>query len=113
MPSFFSDRRLRNDFTKLYQEHIAALRSENPKANGSMDPSIMGDVIFFIKQESLNGFLVLPQITPQLLRASRDGILFNRLYANSIQSLRGYECVLCGVPPASRMTWWTIIRREY
>ena len=24
--------------------------------------------------------------------------LFSRLYANSIQSLRGYECILCGVP---------------
>jgi hypothetical protein len=98
--SFFSDRRLRNDYAALYQEHIAELRSDAPKANGSPDSRMMGDVIFFIKQESLNGFLVSPRITPQLLRASQDGILFNRFYANSIQSLRGYECVLCGIPPS-------------
>jgi hypothetical protein len=98
--SFFSDRRLRNDYAELYREHITALRSDNPRVNGSIDPTIMGDVIFFIKQESLNGFLVSPRITPQLLRASQDGILFKKLYANSIQSLRGYECVLCGIPPS-------------
>ena len=98
--SFLSDRRLRNDYTELYREHIATLLSDSPTANGSLDPSVMGDAIFFIKQESLNGFLVGPQITPQLLRASGDGILFTKLYANSIQSLRGYECVLCGIPPS-------------
>jgi len=98
--SFFSDRRLRNDYTELFTEHLHALRSDPPKNNGSLNPSVLGDAVFFIKQESLNGFLVGPQITPQLLRASKDGILFNRMYANSIQSLRGYECVLCGIPPS-------------
>ncbi len=98
--SFFSDRRLRNDYTELFTEHIRALRSDSPKTNGSPDPSILGDAVFFIKQESLSGFLAGPQITPQLLRASRNGILFKRIYANSIQSIRGYECILCGIPPS-------------
>jgi arylsulfatase A-like enzyme len=98
--SFFSDRRLRNDYTELYRRHITTVCAETPKANGQPDPSIMGDSVFVIKQESLNGFLVGPKITPQLLRASRDGILFKKFYANSIQSLRGYECVLCGIPPS-------------
>lgn len=98
--SFFSDRRLRNDYTELFTEHIYALRSSPPGINGSLDPAVMGDAIFFIKQESLSGFLVGPRITPQLLRASKDGILFKRAYANSIQSLRGYECILCGIPPS-------------
>jgi arylsulfatase A-like enzyme len=98
--SFFSDRQLRNDYRELYHRNIAALRSDTPTAAGRIDPAPMGDVIFFVKQESLNGFLLGPRITPQLLRASRDGILFSKLYANSIQSLRGYECILCGVPPS-------------
>ncbi|MBN1567548.1 MAG: sulfatase-like hydrolase/transferase [Acidobacteria bacterium] len=98
--SFFSDRRLRNDYTELYRKHVAELRSNAPKPNGAMDPSKMGEVVFFIKQESLNGFLVNPNITPQLLRASLNGILFPKFYANSIQSLRGYECVLCGIAPS-------------
>jgi hypothetical protein len=98
--SFFSDRQLRNDYGDLYRKHIASLRSEAPVAVGKPDPSILGDVIFFIKQESLSGLLAGPKITPQLLRASRDGILFQDLYADSIQSLRGYECILCGVPPS-------------
>ena len=98
--SFFSDRQLRNDYRELYRKNIAALRSDAPTAVGHIDPALMGDVIFFVKQESLNGFLLNPRITPQLLRASRDGILFSKFYANSIQSLRGYECILCGVPPS-------------
>ena len=98
--SFFSDRQLRNDYRELYRKNIAALRADAPTVAGRIDPALIGDVIFFVKQESLNGFLLGPRNTPQLLRASRDGILFSKLYANSIQSLRGYECILCGVPPS-------------
>jgi arylsulfatase A-like enzyme len=98
--SFFSDRQLRNDYGNLYRKHITDLRSDAPATGGQADPSIMGDVIFFIKQESLNALLAGTKITPQLMRASQDGILFPKIYANSIQSLRGYECILCGVPPS-------------
>ncbi|MBN2317856.1 MAG: sulfatase-like hydrolase/transferase [Acidobacteria bacterium] len=97
--NFISDRQLRNDYRRLYQDHIEALRSDTYADIRQGVPSILGDVIFVVKQESLNDLLVGPQITPQLLKASRDGILFRQLYANSIQSLRGYECILCGVPP--------------
>ena len=98
--SFFSDRRLREDYRKFYGRHIAALRSEKTGSLASAHPSALGDAVFFIKQESLSGLLARPRITPQLLRASRDGILFPDFYANSIQSLRGYECILCGIPPS-------------
>ncbi len=98
--SFFSDRRLRNDYREFFNQHISLMQSQTPKAAGTVDPSIMGDVIFIVKQESLNGLLVGPRITPHLLRASRDGILFEKQYANSIQSIRGYGCILCGAPPS-------------
>ena len=98
--SFLSDRQIRNAYRQLYHRNIEALRTDAPGAAGRIDPSPMGDAIFFVKQESLNGFFVGPRVTPQLLRASRDGILFTNMYANSIQSLRGYECILCGVPPS-------------
>jgi hypothetical protein len=97
--SFMSDRRLRSDYHEFYREHIATLMSEDARKLDKAHPSILGDVIFFVKQESLNGLLLLPRITPELLRASKDGILFPDFYANSIQSIRGYECILCGVPP--------------
>jgi hypothetical protein len=97
--NFVSDRRVRSDYHEFYRKHIDQLRADPPPAYGSGHPSTMGDVIFFVKQESLNGLLVKPEITPQLLRASRDGILFKDFYGNSIQSIRGYECILCGVPP--------------
>jgi arylsulfatase A-like enzyme len=97
--SFLSDNRLRSDYQEFYRKHIATLLSEPPRDFSQAHPSTMGDVVFFIKQESLNGLLMQPRITPQLLRASRDGILFQDFYANSIQSIRGYECILCGVPP--------------
>ena len=98
--SFFSDRRLRDDYTSFYRSNIDAVRSDTPGADHLPHPAGMGDVVFFIKQESLNGFLVNTKFTPQLLRASQDGVLFKKLYANSIQSLRGYECILCGIPPS-------------
>ncbi len=98
--SFLSDRQIRNEYHDFYRKHINALRSEKPRVISQGHPSILGDVVFFVKQESLNGLLVSPQITPQLLRASHDGILFKDFYGNSVQSIRGYECILCGVPPS-------------
>ncbi len=97
--NFLSDNRVRSDYHELYRKHIDQLRTEPPRAYSEGHPSVMGDAIFFVKQESLNGLLLKPEITPQLLRASQDGILFKDFYANSIQSIRGYECILCGVPP--------------
>ena len=99
--NFLSDRNIRNDYHELYTEHIAALGKDLPQQTTRFNPSALGDVIFIIKQESLNGLLTGPEITPQLLGASRDGVLMPRLYGNSIQSLRGYECTLCGVPPSA------------
>lgn len=97
--SFLSDRQLRTEYHNSYRQHMDVLRSERPRTLQRVHPGIMGDVVFFVKQESLNGFLVQPRITPQLLRASTDGILFKDFYGNSVQSIRGYECILCGVPP--------------
>jgi arylsulfatase A-like enzyme len=97
--NFLSDRRVRSDYHAMYRAHIDQLRSESPRAYSKGHPSILGDMVFFVKQESLNGLLLKPRITPQLLRASHDGILFSDFYGNSIQSIRGYECILCGVPP--------------
>jgi len=97
--NFLSDRQLRTDYHNFYREHIRELRSESPKTVIRENAPIMGEAVFFIKQESLNGLLAGSRVTPRLLKASRDGILFQTLYANSIQSIRGYECILCGVPP--------------
>jgi len=96
--SFLSDRTLRIKYRDLYRDHIAALRSSKPEITGKETPSILGDVVIFVQQESLNDLLATPRITPNILQASRDGILFRKFYGNSIQSLRGYECILCGVP---------------
>jgi arylsulfatase A-like enzyme len=98
--SFLTDRQIRNGYSEQYREHIRALESDIPASMGLADPSKLGDIVFFIKQESLNGLLTGPKITPQLLRASKDGIFLEKQYGNSIQSLRGYGCILCGVPPS-------------
>ena len=98
--SFFSDRQLRTEYRDLYKTHIDVLKSSARKTVGQGNTSRLGDVVIFVQQESLNSLLIGPRITPQILRASRDGILFNPMYGNSIQSERGYECILCGVPPS-------------
>lgn len=97
--NFIGDRRLKSDYYEFYRDHIEKLRAASPRNTPKNLSVVLGDVIFFVKQESLNGLLLRPEITPQLLRASHDGILFKDFYANSIQSIRGYECILCGVPP--------------
>ena len=99
--SFLSNRKLRDDYRQLYQKHITSLQTDEPKPVEGFNPSALGNVIFVVKQESLNGLLTGSRITPQLLRAAKDGILFPKMYGNSIQSLRGYECILCGVPPSA------------
>jgi hypothetical protein len=98
--SFFSDRQLRTDYHTLYENHLKALQTNSIIPGVQVDPSVLGDMVIFVQQESLNSHMVGPKITPQLLRASRNGILFNTMYGNSIQSERGYECILCGVPPS-------------
>ena len=99
--NFLSDRKIRDDYHELYTKHIAALGKDLPQSTAEFNPSALGDVVFIVKQESLNGLLTGPEITPQLFRASSDGIMMPKLYGNSIQSLRGYECILCGVPPSA------------
>ncbi len=99
--SFLSDRSLRNEYTELYERHIARLQSESARSNGRFAPGALGDAVFVVKQESLSGLLTGPRVTPQLMRAAQDGVLFPRMYGNSVQSLRGYECILCGVPPSA------------
>jgi hypothetical protein len=98
--SFFSDRQLRTDYRKLYADHITALENSSLKNINKGNPSILGDVVIVVQQESLNSLLINPKVTPRILNAAKDGILFNQMYGNSIQSERGYECILCGVPPS-------------
>jgi len=99
--SFFSDYRLRNEYSRLYEKHVSELTGELDGIE-SGDASRLGDMIIMVDQESLNGLLVGPDVTPQLLRAAKNGILFDELYGNSIQSERGFECILCGIPPSVR-----------
>jgi len=98
--SFLSDRRLRDDYINLYAKHIEALKENPPQQTDRFDPSALGEVVFIVKQESLNGLLAGPEITPRLFQAGHDGILIPKMYGNAIQSLRGYSCILCGVPPS-------------
>jgi len=98
--SFLSDQRLRNEYQSLYERHIKELKSNGVNAAENGDASRLGDMVIIVQQESLNGLLVGAAITPELLRAKKDGILFSELYGNTIQSERGYESILCGVPPS-------------
>jgi hypothetical protein len=99
--NFLSDRHLKDGYYEIYQKYMAALQTKKPEAGIHVDPSILGDAVIFVQQESLNDLLVSPKITPNILKASGDGFMFRKFYGNSIQSERGYECILCGVPPST------------
>jgi hypothetical protein len=96
--SFISDRRLRDDYRTLHADHIAKLQKHPPSSVHKGNPSVMGDIVFFVILESLNSHMTGSVITPQFMKASRDGILFKELYAGTIQSERSWECILCGTP---------------
>jgi len=96
---FFSDHRLRDEYRNLYVNHLKELMANGIGGAENGDASRLGDMIIMVQQESLNGLLVSPDVTPQLLRAAKNGVLLDELYGNSIQSERGYECILCGIPP--------------
>lgn len=99
--NFLSDRALRDAYRAHYQEYIEFLRSADADSAGAADPSILGDIVFFLQQESLDSLLLSPRITPRILEAARDGIHFREFYGNSVQSLLGYECLMCGVPTST------------
>ncbi len=99
--NFLSDRHLKDEYYELHKKHIDTLQTKKPTGGAHVDPSILGDIIIFVQQESLSDLLVSPRVTPQILRASQDGFMFRKLYGNSIQSERGYECILCGIPPST------------
>lgn len=97
---FLSEKYLKMEYRNLYEVHLRKLQTEGIQGTENADASKLGDMIIMVQQESLNGLLLKPEITPQLLKASQNGILFDHFYGNSIQSERGYECILCGVPPS-------------
>jgi hypothetical protein len=99
--NFLSDRHLKDEYYALHNKHISTLQTKKPARGAHVDPSILGDTIIFVQQESLNDLLVSPQITPKILNAAKDGFMFRKMYGNSIQSERGYECILCGIPPST------------
>lgn len=60
---------------------------------------LSGNTIFFLEVESLSSFIASPHVTPNLYSAAMDGVFFPFFYTNSVQTIRGQESVLCGIPP--------------
>lgn len=91
-----------------YQNHYLGYLQQKieykPNISANSNSELLGKRIFFIHLESVNGFLVKPEITPQLIHYSQYGIFFPRLYNNSIQTIRAQENILCGLPPSISQT---------
>lgn len=56
------------------------------------------DNIIILQIESLNGFLVDEKNTPNLIKASQEGMSFSKFYSNSVQTILGQENILCSLP---------------
>ena len=87
--------------TEIYAKYYEASIQRN-KANTGDSPLIgENQNLFLIQLESLNAELVNETITPNLLRiAKRDGILFSRIQASSVMTVRAQESILCSLLPA-------------
>ncbi len=91
---------VRSRYTRDYLDHLDRVRA----ARGQLlpqAPAELGEHLFFIHLESVSGPLVDATITPQLVAAASDGgVRFTRHYANSVQTIRVQESILCGLPPS-------------
>jgi len=91
-------------YQNYYYEHLNQLRNNKLDLSQVETKNLLGDKIFFIHLESVNGFLINPKITPQLFKYSKKGIFFPQIYNNSAQTIRAEENILCGLPPTLNNT---------
>ncbi|MDD4695062.1 MAG: sulfatase-like hydrolase/transferase [Patescibacteria group bacterium] len=57
--------------------------------------------IYFIHLESVNSDLINQSIIPNFEKySSKNGIIFNNFFSNSVQTLKSQESILCALPPS-------------
>ena len=96
--------KIKTCYQKHYLGYLQQKIEQEPDISPDANSELLGKRIFFIHLESVNGFLVKPEITPELIHYSQYGIFFPRLYNNSIQTIRAQENILCGLPPSISQT---------
>lgn len=98
--NFLPDNEVEIFYGQKYNQYLSKQYLNPPIIPTEVDASILGDRIFFVHLESVNSFLISDDITPNLMRISQKGIFFPEFYGSSVQTLRGQESILCGLPPA-------------
>src|SRR3990167_2172395 len=72
----------------------------SPEANGDK----LGNPIFMVHFESLGSVYLGENTTSGLFSIARKGSFFPEFYANSMQTIRAEEAILCSTPPSLRNT---------
>jgi hypothetical protein len=83
-------------YSRLIQKSVEEKRiveNASNKINKSKRPEYLDNIIIF-HLESLNGFLVNEKNTPVFTEIAKEGIFFPKFYANSVQTVLGYESIL-------------------
>jgi len=95
-----------NAYLKLVQGNEKSkedIISQTQKINQNDIPLYLDNVII-LQIESLNGFLVSEEITPNFLKIAKSGILFPKFYSNSIETILAQENLLCSLPGSLKST---------
>jgi hypothetical protein len=78
-------------------EEKKIVKEASEKIYQSERPDYLDNIVIF-HLESLNGFLVNEKNTPVFTAIAKEGIFFPKFYANSVQTVLGYESMLCSMP---------------
>ena len=99
--NFLLKRKIAREYNDYYIKHIDKLMAPSPHSGDAVaSPSPLKDMnVFMIQLESFNAFLVNDQITPNFLKAAKEGLYFDRYYSNTVQTTRAMDTILCGAPP--------------
>lgn len=101
--TFFRDEKI----AKLYQEFF--WKHVDERANSSFpieerEDTSLGKRVFFLEFESLSSYIADKKVIPHYLSAASEGIFFPKFYTTSVQTIRGQESFLCGLPPTLTLT---------
>lgn len=102
--TFLKNHKIIDFYNNLYWENFDRILEKKFSFTPSVNPSAFGENIFVLELESLSSLIMSEKVTPQYLSAVKQGVYFPFFYTTSVQTIRGQESLLCGLPPTSRLT---------
>lgn len=102
--TFLKNHKISDFYSNLYWKNFDRMLKKNFSFSPSVNPDAFGKNIFVLEFESLASLIMNENVTPQYLASVKQGVYFPFFYTTSVQTLRGQESFLCGLPATNRLT---------